>query len=493
MKKTFQLFLSFAVFLLTISASIIAEKSIKEINIDNNGNKINENNIDNNIFLQKSQNHLTKNEIKIQTISKTNANLEKKTLIKNENKSKKNKIKNKSSKSNSFKRCGTCNGRGCSTCAGGLPYVRGRLGANGCYGPGYYGNGISGVYGGIYGNECGNGYYGNGYYGNGLYGNGFYGNGFYGNGYYGNGPGFHQGHAVGRGHIVGHSDLRGRYLNLRDAAYLLARERERKNCRANACNNKDKCYRANAGSRYLDRGHLAHKKLYDENNCKDRFCDAGKVFNKNNCDSAYNNKCNRNHNYLAQRSHQRLNTKCGKHEACCMNTNNLNKCCSDGNLMEEFDKLEHFKKCANGHKSNFNGKDCSVKKRHNVHSCKDRHSLACNKNGGHNLSKHNSHRDAKGNTCYKDWNRQNANAQFNKRGRECKAANKITNACKHDNKIAKEHKRANSNSCAVAHKDKCLKKLCDKNINNGCVDKRKCVNGAVSGAADRVSHAAPIC
>lgn len=463
------------IFLIISTYALESKKAVYDIHLNNNGKKkdfkINE--IENNPIE-------TKNFLQSSSEEKLNTNTQKES-----------KIKEKASRGcgcaipYGYGNCGlTCSGVVDGYCSGGR--------ANHCGGYGYPHIG-SGLYG--YNGGCRNrGYIGNGYLGEHAldYGcrDGFYGHGI---GNYGCGPLYARGCAHGRGHLVSNGCLRGKYISLRDAAALLACERDRKLARHNACNNYDRCNRADANSKYLDKDYKVCKALSNANACDNYCSDYGKDFRGRKCDSAYEAACDRDNSCLRQKRHQRLNTRKGKNEACCMNSNNLDKFCTDGNLMEEFDTLSHFKKCANGHKEKINGKDCTVKKRHDIHDCQDAHSLACHRNANHKATKGRRQRDKKDISDFHEHDLRNKNSRANKIDRKCYFEDDICKACKAASSRDNERKRQNSNGIVCEKNDKQLKKICDKNINSGCIDSNHCVNGAIASHANNHAVSNPIC
>jgi len=396
-------------------------------------------------------------------------------------------------------------GRGSDSCGSGYGKYGGKYfgrGAGVCSTDGYYdrGYGFGRGYGRGYGSGYGRGYgrgYGSGYYGSG-YGHGYCDNdseGYFGDEdiFCGSGPSYRGGYARGRGHLVGRNDLRGKYLSLEDAAALLGCERERKIAASNTNKGENNAKCSDSGSKYLDKDCMVHKKLCRENDCNDCNIDSGKDFNKRKCSSADKANCDNDHHYFIKKSHSKLNCRNGKKEKLCMNTNNLDKNCSDGKLLEEFDKLEHFKKCAKGHKENLTGNDCTVKKSNNVHNCKDTHSLACHKNKKNKASKDRASADSKESCDYHEHDRRNKNSRNNKIGKECKLENDLTKAGKYDSEKDTECNRENSKGIACEKKDRLLKKANFKDINGECVDKKKCIDAGLSGEVNKESCETPVC
>jgi hypothetical protein len=297
----------------------------------------------------------------------------------------------------------------------------------------------------------------------------------------------------GKGYINGRQDLREKYISLNDAAALLARERERKHAEYEACKNSDKNSISDSNANYLNKECLNHNKLYNENNSNNSDINSGKDLCKEKCNSANDASCSNDKNYLTKKSHSGLKSRNKSNDALCMNSNNLDKFCSDGDSLEECDQLLHFKKCCNGHKEKLNGKDCFVKKSECLHNIKDTHSLDFNDNLKHNSDKGISSSDSRESCNYHDHDLKNSNSKANICAEDFKNEDDITKACKDASSRDCEIKRENSNAICVDNKDKLLKKVCDKNIEEGCADKQKFIDAAICKEADNNAILPPVC
>ena len=177
-----------------------------------------------------------------------------------------------------------------------------------------------------------------------------------------------------------------------------------------------------------------------------------------------------------------------------MNTNHLDKKLTDGKLFEEFDKLEHFKKCEKDHKEDLTGNDCTVKKRNDLHNCQDSHSLDCHNDKKNSASEDRANADSKESVDYRDHDLRNKNAKSNKIAKESNQENDITKAAKFESEKDAECNRNNSNACATAKKDVILKQANDKDAKVGCVDVKKNVDAALCNEkSTQAGENLPVC
>ena len=351
---------------------------------------------------------------------------------------------------------------------------------DGAYADGFYDSGCG------YGSGCGSGYgVGSGYGAGSGYGVGYgYGDeledGFYDSDEnYGFGPSHRAGYTNGRGHYKARDDLRGKYISLEDAAALLGCASERKIAQQNAYKDDAIINTDDSGSKYLDKNLKNNRKFCRENSCDDEKCDSAKDFSSRKCNRANKDAYNKDKKSTITKKHNKLNCRNKKNEALCMNTNHFDKNCTDGKLFQEFDKLEHFKKCEKDHKENESGNDCSVKKRNDLHNCQDSHVLDFNNDRKDAANENTESADNKESVDYHCHDRRNKNARNDKVAKECDLANDLTKAAKFESEKDAECNRANSNACATAKRDAILKQVNEKEAKEACVDAIKCLDKAI--------------
>jgi hypothetical protein len=248
-----------------------------------------------------------------------------------------------------------------------------------------------------------------------------------------------------QGYLNRHRDTRRNAANLDQLNRYLRAEKARKNQINAAAAISKRNENAKQIKKYADRNNKINKANQNIENCNAALADSGK--NANKFDANLINKKNRmrHHSTEAKHSNNLMKIKDRCKEGLCMNELDNDNLRSDEKVIEEFDKLEHYKKINECNKSAEKNNRCNVKKRNDI----DKNAKQCKRQGERGNR-------GKGNFVYANANKRNAfdyndystkqknEKKFNDNA-ECLKDDKYTNACT-DN-ASNQNSCEDSNSC----------------------------------------------
>ena len=185
--------------------------------------------------------------------------------------------------------------------------------------------------------------------------------------------------------------------------------------------------------------------------------------NKFNANLANTRKQHRQSSLDAKQSHNLMNIKDRCKEGLCMNELDNDNLRSDEKVIEEFDKLEHYKKVNECNRSAEKNNNCKVKKRNDI----DKNAKQCSRQAEKGNKRRNQHdlrntnnRNAFG---YNDYLNKQANRKVFEDQSQIYKDNKYLKAC--DDSASNENNCVDANSCKLDKQDY-------ENLLANCNDKR---------------------
>lgn len=228
-------------------------------------------------------------------------------------------------------------------------------------------------------------------------------------------------------------------------------EKARRNQIQAAAQNSRNNQNAKATKKYLNKNNKININHANVENCSAAMADNGKNANKFNANLANKKNLMRRHSLDAKHSHNLMNIKDRCKEGLCMNEMDNDNLRADEKVIEEFDKLEHYKKVNECNRSAEKNNNCLVKKRNDV----NKNAKQMNKAGQKGKRRHgiqeysdSNKRDA---FDYNDYDiRQKNEKKFNDR-KECLKDDTLTKACSDD--ASNENSCEDANSCCKNQMD----------------------------------------
>jgi len=258
-------------------------------------------------------------------------------------------------------------------------------------------------------------------------------------------------------------DARRKAIDLDEVNRCLRNERARRNMinaqAAVARRNEN----AKETKRYLNKNDKVNLKNFNREAFDANVCNSGKKANKFSANLANKRSGLRHHSIDAKNSQNLMNIKDRCKEGLCMNEMDNDNLRSDEKIIEEFDKLEHYKKVNECNRSAEKNNNCKVKKRNDI----DKNAKQCSKqdeNGNRRKGVHDYRNTNKRNAFdYKNHMNKQNNRKIFEDQKECLKDNKYLKACA-DNK-SNENTCNDANSCEMDRQDY-------DNLLANCDDKR---------------------
>ena len=227
--------------------------------------------------------------------------------------------------------------------------------------------------------------------------------------------------------------------NLDEVNRCIRNERARRNkINANAKdvrNNKN----AKATFRYLDKNNKKNVSELNKESCDANVCDSAKNANKFKANLNNLSKQNRHHSLDHKKNENLTDIRDRCKDNLLLNEMDNDNLRSDEKVIEEFDKLEHYKKVNECNRSAEKNNNCNVKKRNDV----DKNAAVCNKNIEKERRDKRDHRNqdinARAAIDYNDAINRQKNSKVFKDQRDCKKDDRVNNYCSDD--------RSNDNTC----------------------------------------------
>lgn len=269
--------------------------------------------------------------------------------------------------------------------------------------------------------------------------------------------------AADQAYINRNRDARRKAVNLDDVNRMLKNERARRNMINAAAQNSRNNQNAKESKKYLNKNNKINKQNYNREACAADLAESGKNANKFNANLSNNRAQQRHHSLDAKHTHNLMNIKDRSKEGLCMNEIDNDNLRSDQKVIEEFDKLEHYKKVDERNRSAEKNNNCNVKKRNDI----DKNAKQCSRHAAKGKRRRGAH-------AYRNNNRRNA---FDYNQYANKQANKKIftdqDSCYRDNKYLKAcaDARSNQNNCQDANSCEMDKQDYD-NLLAKCNDRR---------------------
>ena len=280
-------------------------------------------------------------------------------------------------------------------------------------------------------------------------------------------------------------DKNSKKLSLEDLMKLYKVNKNSKSNKSVKRSSASKCKKSNSVSKYLKDTNKNSAKKNSERSCSNENI---KNFKAANSAKDSKKKCKNNeksHENEMKKCHNIVNMNVKKNEALLMKEKDKDNLHSSDKIIEEFDKLEHFKKVEERCRSASKARHANVKKNDCVDKAQKQHNGASTQeNRMNNKSRFNKDKECSA-FDMKDTNKENRNSKFLKDNKEC------DDECENEKEFAKrdclDKFNANSarkshdesDSCDLLNKKDCKSKDCkDVKINDDCnrLKKRKSRN-----------------
>jgi hypothetical protein len=240
-------------------------------------------------------------------------------------------------------------------------------------------------------------------------------------------------------------------VNKDDVNRFIRNERGRRNkvIASNLDNRNNK--NAKETLRYLNKNNKKEIKDYNKEACSADVCDS--VKNANSFKANLNDKKTglRHRSLDAKNSQNLMNIKDRCKEGLCLKEMDNDNLRSDEKVIEEFDKLEHYKKVNECNRSAEKNNNCNVNKRNDV----DKNAATVNKNieNGQRDKRTHAKENINGRNAFDYNNAINSqkNSKVFKDGKECFTDDKVTDSCA-DNR-SNDNTCQDSNSCELDKQD----------------------------------------
>lgn len=246
----------------------------------------------------------------------------------------------------------------------------------------------------------------------------------------------------------------------------LAEQRARQNAvKIAAYNNKDK-RNARATKRYNAKANKKNVQNYNKKACEANVLDKGKNANKFNANCLNKGSHRRQHSLDVKNAQKLMNIRDKCKEGLCMNEMDNDNLRSDEKIIEEFDKLEHYKKVNECNRSAEKNNNCNVKKRNdidkNANQC-SRHAAKGRRNMG---AKNYGNNKARNTFDYNDYLAKQANKKIFMDNNRCLKDDNYLKACADDR--SNDYTCRDNNSCALDQKNynSLLGRVNDRRLNN---------------------------
>jgi hypothetical protein len=280
--------------------------------------------------------------------------------------------------------------------------------------------------------------------------------------------------ATDQAYVNRNRDATRKQVNMDDVNRLQRQERCRRNQINTAAMNSRNNQNAKETKKYANRNNNKKKQSMNNEIFQAEMANRGKNANKFNSNLSNKRNSARQNSLDAKHSQNLMNIKDRCKEGLCMNEMDNDNLRADEKIIEEFDKLEHYKKINECNRSAEKNNNCLVKKRNDIHKkakqC-SRNAAKANRRRGANAYADSNQRDK---FDYNDYMSKQANKKRFNDQNECLKNNKYLKACSDNASNDNACQDANTCNKDQQYYDNSLAKCNDrryKNKDNTCNDR----------------------